>query len=101
MKPAHAGTGQPPKMQYPEPAQTVKALVIAAGKAAARSVSCREGSRPGKGRSGVKRRYSRFVALRVRPAGRGIRKAADTGTELPERWLPAEWPAGKPEPVQF
>ncbi|MGC0344137.1 SRSO17 transposase [Streptomyces sp. SLBN-8D4] len=44
--------------------------------------------------------YSRFVALRVRPAGRGVRKASD-GPELPERWLLAEWPATEPEPVQF
>ncbi len=44
--------------------------------------------------------YSRFVALRVRPAGRGIRKVADD-PELPERWLLAEWPAGESEPVRF
>ena len=44
--------------------------------------------------------HSRFVALRIRPAGREIRQATD-GPELPERWLLAEWPAGKSEPVQF
>ncbi|MCF2436289.1 hypothetical protein LV779_25730 [Streptomyces thinghirensis] len=43
----------------------MKDLVIAAGEAAARPVSWREGFRPGKGRSGFKRMYSRFVA----PAG--------------------------------
>jgi hypothetical protein len=91
VQPAYAGTGRPPKMQYLEPVQTVKDLVIAAGKAAARPVSWREGSRPGEGISGFKRMYSRFVALRVRPAGRGVRKTAD-GPELPERWLLAEWP---------
>ncbi len=84
VQPVHAGTGRPPKMQYPEPAQTVKDLVIVAGKASARPVSWREGSRPGKGRNGVKRMYSRFVALRVRPAGRGVRRAVDD-PELPER----------------
>lgn len=87
-------------MQYPEPAQTVKDLVVAAGKAAARPVSWREGLRPGKGRSGFKRMHSRFVTLRVRPAGRGIRRATG-GPELPERWLLAEWPAGESEPAQF
>ena len=87
-------------MLYPEPAQTVKDLVTAAGKAATRPVSWREGSRPGKGRSGFKRMYSRFVALRIRPAGRGIRRAS-AAPELPERWLLAEWPAGESEPVQF
>ena len=100
VQPVYAGTGRPPKMQYPEPAQTVKDLVITVGKAAARPVSWREGSRPGKSRSGLKRMYSRFVALRVRPAGRGVRRAND-GAELPERWLLAEWPATEPEPVQF
>jgi hypothetical protein len=78
----------------------VKKLVIAAGREAARPVQWREGSRPGSGRSGFKRMYSRFVALRIRPAGREIRKAAD-GPELPVRWLLAEWPANQPEPVQF
>ncbi|AKZ53615.1 hypothetical protein SAM23877_0566 [Streptomyces ambofaciens ATCC 23877] len=100
VQPVHAGTRRPPKTQYPEPARTVKDLVIAAGRTAARPVSWREGSRPGKGRSGFKRRYSRFVALRIRPAGRGVRKAVDD-PGLPERWLLAEWPATEPEPVQF
>ncbi|GHK05956.1 hypothetical protein SY2F82_77530 [Streptomyces sp. Y2F8-2] len=63
-------------------------------------MSWREGSRPGKGRSGFKRMYSRFVALRIRPAGRGIRRPADD-PELPERWLLAEWPTNEPEPIQF
>ncbi|GHF33553.1 hypothetical protein GCM10017776_60070 [Streptomyces griseoluteus] len=44
--------------------------------------------------------YSRFVALRIRPARREIRQATE-GPELPERWLLAEWPATEPEPVQF
>ncbi|MCP9999644.1 hypothetical protein LUX00_01485 [Streptomyces sudanensis] len=43
--------------------------------------------------------YSRFVALRVRPAGHEIRKAAD-GQEPSACWLLAEWPATEPEPVQ-
>ncbi|MFF5676379.1 transposase, partial [Streptomyces hygroscopicus] len=59
-----------------------------------------EGSRPGTGRSGLKRMYSRFVALRIRPAGREIRQAAD-GPELPVCWLLAEWPASESEPLQF
>ncbi|WP_413754930.1 IS701 family transposase [Streptomyces sp. MMBL 11-3] len=100
VQPAYAGTGRPPKMQYPDAPQTVKDLVIAAGRTAARPVSWREGSRPGNGRSGFKRMYSRFVALRVRPAGRGVRRATD-GPELPERWLLAEWPATESEPVQY
>lgn len=100
VQPPYAGTGRPPKMRYPDPPQTMKDLVIAAGRTAARPVSWREGSRPGTGRTGFKRMYSRFVALRVRPAGRGVRTATDT-PELPERWLLAEWPATESEPVQF
>ncbi|MFE7477948.1 transposase, partial [Streptomyces sp. NPDC057575] len=89
-----------PVPAYPEPAQRVKSLVIAAGKNSARPVQWREGSRPGSGRSGHKRMYSRFVALRIRPAGREIRKAT-AGSGLPVRWLLAEWPADQDEPVQF
>ncbi|WP_245172905.1 hypothetical protein [Streptomyces achromogenes] len=43
--------------------------------------------------------YARFVALRIRPAGCGIREAAD-GPDLPVRWLLAKPPATQPEPVQ-
>ncbi|MEU8557448.1 IS701 family transposase [Streptomyces anthocyanicus] len=98
--PAYSGLGRRPAPAYPEPAQTVKSLVIAAGKRAARPVQWREGSRPGNGRSGHKRMYSRFVVLRVRPAGRETRKAT-AGTGLPVRRLLAEWPADQDEPVQF
>ncbi|MGW1909162.1 IS701 family transposase, partial [Streptomyces cinnamoneus] len=98
--PPYGGRGPRPQPAYPEAARTVKKLVIEAGKQAAKPVQWREGSRPGSGRSGVKRMYSRFVALRIRPAGRGIRKNT-AGPELPVRWLLAEWPATEPEPVQF
>ncbi|MGW1306898.1 IS701 family transposase [Streptomyces sp. NPDC002514] len=96
----YCGKGRPPVPKYPDPPRSVKGLVIAAGRKAARPVRWREGSRPGTARSGRKRMYSRFVALRIRPAGREIRQAAD-GPELPECWLLAEWPAGQSEPVQF
>ncbi|WP_369225465.1 IS701 family transposase [Streptomyces sp. R39] len=96
----YPGNGRPPVPKYPDPARSVKELVIAAGRKAARPVQWREGSRPGTGRSGRKRMYSRFVALRIRPAGREIRQATDS-PELPVRWLLAEWPASESEPVQF
>ncbi|MGE9282494.1 IS701 family transposase [Streptomyces rochei] len=101
---------------HPEPEQTVKSLGIAAGKRAARPVQWREGSPPGSGRSGHKRMYSRFVALRIRPAGREIRKprpapsfrsagcwllAAGCWLLAAGCWLLAEYPAGQDEPVQF
>ncbi|MFC1411365.1 hypothetical protein ACEZCY_17565 [Streptacidiphilus sp. N1-12] len=69
--PPYSGTGRPPLSKYPNLARSVKALAIEVGKAAARPVSRREGSRPGKGRRGLKRMYSRFVALRIRPAEDG------------------------------
>ncbi|MGW5782347.1 IS701 family transposase [Streptomyces sp. NPDC003863] len=96
----YSGTGRPPVAKYPDKPQSVKQLVIAAGRKAAKPVQWREGSRPGSGRSGFKRMYSRFVTLRIRPAGREIRQAAG-GPELPECWLLAEWPADQAEPVQF
>lgn len=96
----YGGTGRPPVAKYPDKPRSVKELVIAAGRKAARPVQWREGSRPGTGRSGFKRMYSRFVALRIRPAGREIVRATD-GVELPECWLLAEWPASQDEPVQF
>lgn len=90
--PQYSGTGRPPAARYPDAARTVKQLVIDAGRDAAKGVQWREGSRPGSGRTGLKRMYGRFVALRIRPAGRETRKAVD-GPELPACWLLAEWPA--------
>lgn len=69
--PAYQGIGRPPVATYPDKPRTVNELVMQAGRQAARPVSWREGSRPGQGRSGCKRMYSRFVALRVRPTGLG------------------------------
>ncbi|WP_462023747.1 transposase, partial [Kitasatospora cinereorecta] len=86
--------------RYPDPARSVKSLVIEAGRGSVKPVSWREGSSPGKGRTGLKRMYSRFVALRIRPAGREIRDATE-GVELAECWLLAEWPAKEAEPIQF
>ena len=65
---------------------------MAAGPSAAKTVAWREGTRG--------RLRSRFVALRVRPAGVKLRRAV-AGGELPVRWLLAEWPAGQPEPVKY
>ncbi|MCX5401158.1 IS701 family transposase [Streptomyces sp. NBC_00102] len=96
----YSGNGRPPVAKYPDKPQSVKQLTMAVGRRAAKPVQWREGSRPGSGRSGFKRMYSRFVALRIRPAGREVRQAAD-GPELPECWVLAEWPAGREEPVQF
>ncbi|MET9663264.1 transposase [Streptomyces sp. NPDC006510] len=98
--PPYSGIGRRPVARYPDPARSVKTLAIEAGRGSAKPVSWREGSRPGKARTGLKRMYSRFVALRIRPAGREIRDATE-GVELTECWLLAEWPAKEAEPVQF
>lgn len=88
--PAYRGRGRPPTARYPDKPSSLRALALAAGADAVRPITWREGDRgPLTGR---------FVALRVRPANDAQR--TDDGT-LPERWLLAEWPAGKDEPVKY
>jgi SRSO17 transposase len=89
----YPGRGQPSKPRYRQPRCSLRQLVLAAGEQAARTVAWREGA---DGEPLV----SRFVALRVRPAGVQLRRAA-RGQELPVRHLLAEWPAGEPEPVKY
>jgi SRSO17 transposase len=43
---------------------------------------------------------SRFVFLRVRPASKVHRRAANFG-DLPLLWLIAEWPPGESEPTRY
>jgi len=88
--PAYQGRGRPPKPRYPDKPASLRALALAAGPDAAQPVTWREGDRGPL--------TSRFVALRVRPANDAQRH--DDGA-LPERWLLAEWPAGKDEPVKY
>jgi SRSO17 transposase len=88
----YAGRGRRPRPRYRAKRSSLRALTLAAGPSAAKTVAWREGTR-GKLRS-------RFVALRVRPAGVKLRRAAGTG-ELPVRWLLAEWPPDQPEPVKY
>jgi len=86
------GGGVDPAPGYRARRSSLQELVVAAGSSAAKTVAWREGSR-GKLRS-------RFVALRVHPAGIKLRRAV-AGGELPVRWLLAEWPADQPEPVKY
>jgi SRSO17 transposase len=88
--PAYRGRGRPPKARYPQKPSSLRALVLAAGADAARPVAWREGDRGPMS--------SRFVCLRVRPANDAQRQGDGV---LPERWLLAEWPAGKDEPVKY
>lgn len=89
---AWSGTGRPPVPRYREAPASVRELVVGGGRGALRTVTWRHGSK------GALR--SRFVAVRVRPAGRRIRQAY-AGGELPVCWLLAEWPAGEPEPTKY
>jgi SRSO17 transposase len=90
VRPAYGGRGRPPVARYRSKPSSLRALALAAGPAGARAVAWREGSR------GTLR--SRFVALRVRPAGGPQRNRRG---ERPERWLLAEWPDGADEPVKY
>src|SRR6266567_3876857 len=90
---AYAGRGRPPVPRYRRPRSSLRALALAVGERAATTIAWRQGA---DGEPLV----SRFVALRVRPAGVTLRRAAHGG-ELPLRWLLAEWPRGAPEPVKY
>jgi SRSO17 transposase len=88
--PAYQGRGRPPKPRYPEKPVSLREMALGAGEESARPVTWREGERGPL--------TSRFLCLRVRPANDAQRQ--DDGT-LPERWLLAEWPEGKEEPVKY
>jgi SRSO17 transposase len=96
--PAWAGNGRPPQPRYPDPAQDLKSLVMAAGRSAGRFVVWRHGSRKTPGNPTASMR-SRFLALRVRPANRNIPRGSDKS--LPACWLLAEWPPGESEPTDY
>jgi SRSO17 transposase len=96
--PPYAGIGKPPTPQYRGKATSAKDLVLAAGHHTARTITWRDGSRTRAG-APLKMR-SRFVFLRVRPAGRFLLRAY-RGQDLPEVWLIAEWPPNATEPVKY
>jgi SRSO17 transposase len=89
----YAGRGRPPVARYRRPRWALRQLALAAGAGAATMVAWRQGA-------DGEPLASRFVALRVRPAGVRLRRAT-RGGELPVRWLLAEWPDGEPEPVKY
>lgn len=88
--PDYQGRGRPRSARYPDKPLSLKDLVLAAGVEQTREVSWREGCRGSLA--------SRFIALRVRPANDAQRQ--NDGV-LPERWLLAEWPKDKDEPVKY
>lgn len=87
---AYRGRGRPPVARYPDKPQSLRDLVLAAGREEIGAVGWREGDRGPLTAS--------FIALRVRPANDAQRQ--DDGV-LPERWLLAEWPDGKQQPVKY
>jgi SRSO17 transposase len=96
--PPYTGRGRPPVPRYRDTPSNLAALATAAGRRALRRVTWRHGTRkqPGNPTAAM---TSRFLALRVRPANRDIPRREDGS--LPECWLIAEWPPGKPEPTDY
>jgi SRSO17 transposase len=90
----YAGKGRRPQPRYHDKPSSLEELALAAGQQACVDLIWRRGSK------GLQR--SRFLALRVRPAGVTPRRLARAaGTELPVCWLLIEWPHGEPEPVKY
>ena len=87
---AYQGRGRPPTPRYPEKPSSLKDLVLAAGREHVHTIGWREGDRGPLA--------SQFIAIRVRPANDAHR---DDDGVLPERWLLAEWPEGKNEPIKY
>jgi SRSO17 transposase len=93
----YLGRGCRPRPRYRDKPCSLKQLALAAGQSAGVELLWRRGSR------GLQR--SRFLALRVRPAGitprrQAAARADGAGWELPTRWLLVEWPTDKPEPIK-
>jgi len=88
--PKYQGRGRPPKPRYPDKPVSLHDLVLSAGREQVRTVGWREGDRGPLS--------SQFIAIRVRPANDAQREADGV---LPERWLLAEWPEDKHEPVKY
>jgi SRSO17 transposase len=94
----YTGRGRRPQPRYRDKPASLKQLALAAGPQAGVELIWRRASK------GLQR--SRFLALRVRPAGvtprrQAAARADGTGWELPVRWLLVEWPASKAEPVKY
>jgi SRSO17 transposase len=96
--PAYTGRGRPPAPRYRDDPTNLAALALTAGRRALRTITWRHGSRKN-ARNPTAAMRSRFLALRVRPANRDIPRTPDGA--LPECWLIAEWPPGKPEPTDY
>ena len=90
-QPPWRGSGRRPAARYRQPPASLRALALAAGSEAASEVAWREGSRG--------TMAARFLALRVRPANVGLRRAH--GAQLPLAWLLCQWPEDEQEPTKY
>lgn len=97
-RPPYCGQGRPPASAYPQPHTTLRALALAAGQTATRTVTWRQGGKATKRNPNAEMR-SRFLALRVRSANRHIRRAADGS--LPECRLRVQWPPDSAAPTDY
>jgi SRSO17 transposase len=93
----YGGLGQPPKAAYPRPPASLRALARAHADQV-RPVTWRHGTKatrdnPDAAMTGW------FLAIRVRPAGKPIPRAADRS--LPACWLLAEWPPEADQPTDY
>lgn len=87
------GPGRRPTLRYHEEPVSLKQLALDAGKD--RAVTIAWNGAHGK-------LSSHFLALRVRPANKHLRRRADKQHEpLPARWLICEWPSHEPEPIRY
>jgi SRSO17 transposase len=93
----YGGLGQPPKPAYPRPPVTLRQLAIAAA-GQVRPVTWRQGTKTSKDNPDASM-TGWFLAIRVRPAGKPIPRAADRS--LPACWLLAEWPPEAGEPSGY
>lgn len=93
-RPDYQGRGRRPIARYRQDPCSLRALALAAGKKAAKTVTWREGTRA--------KMNSRFLALRVRPANEALRHAAHKhDQDLQVCWLICEWPSKANEPVKY
>jgi SRSO17 transposase len=94
----YTGLGRRPKPQYPDKPISVKALAVAAGRAAYTELTWRNGSRRTKNNPDAAMTGT-FLALPIRPANHHIRKNPDAS--LPQELLIAQWDPDQDEPTDY
>jgi SRSO17 transposase len=93
-----SGLGRPSKPKYRDPAITLKAHALAAGRDTCTEVTWRAGSRRRPENPGALM-TSHFAVIPVRPANRDIPRGGDGS--LPVRTLLVEWPPDADEPSDY